>query len=303
MFMFTKKILPVVTLAIIVAFTMVTLVPATFAKGNGNKSNMNSDGNTLSQSIGAKINSSGVKSNGNAYGHFIAPGWLKKHNQPTTEGIILPLGIAKKFNQGGGPGHHDIVAPTISSIDVIDTDTTATIAWNTDEPTKSTVYISTSSPFDLDDINTMKVVDTNFEISHEAHFIGLVPSTMYYVRIKVVDQSGNIRMSNEFSFTTDVEPDIVGPIISGIVQTTGTTTATTTWHTNESATSVGYLSTTTGFGILDPMVSKILNLNLVNDHTISFIGLTASTTYYMRVESTDASANTTLSNEMSFTTL
>ena len=282
-----KKIIPIGAFMVAFAFTMTTIVPVSLAAGKGHG------------------NSSGSQSHqtGKAYGHFTAPGWLKKHDRPSTEGVTLPRGIAKKLNQSGGPGHHDIVAPTISDLDVTDTDTTATITWNTDEPAKSTVFVSTASPVDPSGTSTLSVTDANLVTAHTAVFTGLTPSTMYHMRIKVTDAEGNTRMSSELSFSTNATPDVTGPVISDLVTSSGTTTATTTWTTNELATTVGYISTTTGFGIADPGVTEVLNVSLVSGHSVSFAGLTASTTYYARVKSVDASTNATLSNEISFTTL
>lgn len=55
-----------------------------------------------------------------------------------------------------------------------------------------------------------------------------------------------------------------------------------------------------------PVLSSAWTMEKISDsvtnHSVSIDGLTASTTYYYLVKSTDASNNTGISDEMSFTT-
>jgi beta-lactamase superfamily II metal-dependent hydrolase len=67
------------------------------------------------------------------------------------------------------------------------------------------------------------------------------------------------------------------------------------WDTNEVSTSVVKYGTTSG-----TYTNTASNTNLVVNHSISLSNLTAFTTYYYVVESTDATSNTTTSPEYSF---
>lgn len=266
-----RKILPLTAFAVVAALIITTSALPLFAKEKGS-------------------------GNGNAYGHIIAPGWLKKHEPPSTENVALPPGIDKKIND------EDIVAPVISNIEVVPTDDDAVITWDTNESAKSTVYVSTTSPLEPSAVGVLTVVDTNLTTTHEVLFDGLTPSTTYYSFVTAVDSSGNTSTSSEFSFTTLTEEDTTDPILSNVVLSIGTSTARVDWSTDEPATSVAYLSTTTGFETTDAGVIELSDLGLVNDHSLTFVGLSTSTTYYLRIESVDVSTNGTLSDELTFTT-
>ncbi len=96
--------------------------------------------------------------------------------------------------------------------------------------------------------------------------------------------------------------DTVSPLISNIVATsTKDTSVDIKWETNEASTSKVYYSTSTPV-LAVSATSFIEDTALVNSHTINLTGLTASTTYYFLVESTDTSGNTAKSQEGSFTT-
>lgn len=96
------------------------------------------------------------------------------------------------------------------------------------------------------------------------------------------------------------ELDTTAPVISEILATTSTSTATVSWTTDEEAASeveyadesIATASTTT----------TVIDAALVISHSIDLTGLTASTTYYYIVKSTDASTNTATSSEDNFTT-
>ncbi|MFH1694623.1 MAG: immunoglobulin-like domain-containing protein [Patescibacteria group bacterium] len=93
-------------------------------------------------------------------------------------------------------------------------------------------------------------------------------------------------------------PDTTPPAISGLYNATTTPTSTIIeWTTDEPATSKVAYSTST------PVASTIVSDDtLVTDHSLELTSLTASTTYYYYVESTDEHDNTATSTEFSFTT-
>ncbi len=104
----------------------------------------------------------------------------------------------------------------------------------------------------------------------------------------------------EYATTT---PDVIPPIISAISATSTTVTSTRiVWTTNEKADSKVWYGTSTPLLISTstPMVSST---NLVLNHDLLLSNLNASTTYYYRVTSADASGNTATSTEKFFLTL
>ncbi len=97
---------------------------------------------------------------------------------------------------GGGGGGGDVVAPTISQIQVTVGDTYATITWKTDESSISWVNYGTSTNYGLE------VKTTTSTISHSLRLTGLVASTTYHYQIKSKDALGNTGSYTDKTFTT-----------------------------------------------------------------------------------------------------
>ncbi len=93
------------------------------------------------------------------------------------------------------------------------------------------------------------------------------------------------------------EPDITPPVISN-VQAVDITAATAriTWTTDEPATSKVYYGLTTGYGSTKTAPGYVTN------HSVELTGLTPETLYHYKVESADASSNTSQSGDYTFTT-
>ena len=96
--------------------------------------------------------------------------------------------------------------------------------------------------------------------------------------------------------------DITDPVISGSGYSNVTaTSADITWTTDEASDSVVNYGTTTALGYTASVA------DLVTSHLVGLSGLTAETTYYYEVQSTDGSANTAIDNNggayYNFTTL
>jgi hypothetical protein len=103
-------------------------------------------------------------------------------------------------------------------------------------------------------------------------------------------------------FSTNLPPDTTPPVISNVQVTSITdTTAIISWTTNEPSDSeVQYDSASRLWGSY-PWGAN--DDSMVTSHSITLTGLNTSTTYYLRVGSTDGSSNgPTTSSEMSFTT-
>lgn len=135
-------------------------------------------------------------------GHLIAKGWLKKNQVPIVPTCqVLPPGIAKKLGIILTP---DVTPPVISAVAVSHiASTTATVAWVTNESTKSKVYYSTTTPLVFS--TALNISNNSFVTSHSLDLTGLTASTTYYYAVESKDISNNIATSTEKSFETTLE--------------------------------------------------------------------------------------------------
>lgn len=101
--------------------------------------------------------------------------------------------------------------------------------------------------------------------------------------------------------TPPIVVDVTAPVISLLsVSSLTPTSATVSWTTNEIADGEVY------FGTNNPVKSgifrKVENKSLSTTHSFTLTGLTASTTYFYKVESRDGARNKVESNQQSFVT-
>lgn len=93
-------------------------------------------------------------------------------------------------------------------------------------------------------------------------------------------------------------PDTTAPSISGVAAGSVTATgAAISWTTDEASDSQVDYGTTTNYG-----QSSAVNSSMLNSHSVSLSGLTASTLYHYRVKSRDAAGNLGTSSDFTFTT-
>ena len=189
----------------------------------------------------------------------------------------------------------DITAPVISNIQVINiTETGATVTWTTDEPANSKVEYGLTGAYELGEVTA-----ADFVASHSLNLSGLLANTTYHFRVTSVDSSGNAVVSDDDTFVTSAPPDGTAPIISNIrVINVTENSATVTWDTNESANSRVRYGLTSGYGI-----GNIFSADLVTSHSTNLSSLTRSTIYHFEITSADASGNTAISADQTFSTL
>ncbi len=109
------------------------------------------------------------------------------------------------------------------------------------------------------------------------------------------DEGNNDENNNEG------EEDITAPIISELgASNIASTSATISWTTDEDSDSKLWYSMETPVDI--SLDASMESADLTTEHSFSLVGLTASSTYYYAVSSTDSSANMATSSELSFTT-
>jgi hypothetical protein len=143
-----------------------------------------------------------------AFGHLIAPGFIKTHGQVTLENCWLPFGIAKKLNGHATSTHPvatstpDTTAPVVSNFQVTTGTTTANLSWQTNEKATSTLYWSTSTPLVTNASTTASISSNSFKKDHALSIVGLTASTTYYFRVQSTDMSGNTSLSTTTSALT-----------------------------------------------------------------------------------------------------
>ncbi len=191
----------------------------------------------------------------------------------------------------------DVIAPTITLPGATGiTSTSATIGWTTNEGATSQVEYGLATPY-----TSTTTLNTSLVTAHTVLLSGLTPSTLYHFRIRTKDGAGNLSTTADMTFTTSALSDTTAPAISGInVSAVGSTTATVGWTTNENATGKVYygLSTPVNFNTF----ISVSAAPLTTGHSFVLTALTASTTYFYALESTDASNNTATTTTLGFIT-
>lgn len=290
------KIMTVLTGTALLA-TFVISPAFTFAKENdkGNKG----ENEKKEQNKNNKGDDKNNKGCFKAFGHLIAPGWIKHNGQLSVgEECHLPFGIGKKFR-----GDHstttpptatttDTTAPVISNLTSATRPFSAVVRWTTNEKSDTAVFFSTASP--VVTTGNPSVVKAGLVRDHQITIQNLAASTTYYAVVRSKDAAGNTTLSSQFSFITKspvVNNDTTAPVITSIVSVTGTTSVKVGWTTNEFATSRVYYSTNATVDVNATTTAFVDRTALEKSHLLNITGLTASTTYYLIVESVDASGN------------
>lgn len=179
--------------------------------------------------------------------------------------------------------------PAVTSI----TDTKITVTWTTNEPATSGVSYNDGTQFFV-------VSDAALTRSHEITLSGLTPQRRYYITVSSTDAVGNgPTLGGPIEATTAATPDTTAPAISNVqVIDITETSAVVIWTTDERGTSA--VSYGTASGVLDHTKADV---SAVTVHRLSLTGLLDGTTYYLTVSSTDASGNTSTSEEITFKTV
>lgn len=108
-------------------------------------------------------------------------------------------------------GAPDTQAPRISNVDVSGvTATGATITWQTDEPTRSTIALGTTTAYELFSL----AGETDASLAHQAVITGLTPAQLLHFTIEATDAAGNRTQTNDQTFSTLALPDTTAPTLS-----------------------------------------------------------------------------------------
>ena len=189
----------------------------------------------------------------------------------------------------------DFLAPEINGPIITDiTQTSAIVSWTTNEA--STSHVSYSDGNSHSSLEDQGLVST-----HTMYLNGLNASTTYTLSASSTDAAGNgPAVSAPVEFTTLATPDTTEPqIISGpLVENITSHSADILWSTSESSSRTVYLGLSE-----DALDQTFSEPGFSTDHLVATINLSADTTYYFQVESSDLAGNTSTSELASFTTL
>jgi len=210
-----------------------------------------------------------------------------------------------------GQGGSDQTPPTLSDVNISNINTTsATITWNTDELSDSSVGYSENVTY-LPERGLASMV-----MAHEIVLTNLDPGTTYNVRVKSHDSVGNLGQNDKDNpgstliqnFTFETLP---GPAISGVtVPNISNNQATIDWKTSTDSSSYVVYSNTISDGVLvnpkefgtpelvgSPVAGKYSHSQTIT--TYNDLPLVPNTRYYFYVKSVDGDSNVSIDNNAS----
>jgi hypothetical protein len=168
--------------------------------------------------------------------------------------------------------------------------TDATITWKTDMPTYWEIDFGRTNNYGNE------VNNGAFDTTHSAALGNLSPDTAYHFRILAIDANGDQAYSSDQSFMTF---DTIPPAIFLLhVEFITPNSADIVWQTNKPAT--GGVK----YGVSEAYENGeiIESAGYTNVHRVSLSGLSAGTSYHVKVFQTDQSGNDSQSGDTTFLT-
>ncbi|MFA4941009.1 MAG: fibronectin type III domain-containing protein, partial [Patescibacteria group bacterium] len=188
--------------------------------------------------------------------------------------------------------------PTISGVSAVEAgNATVRITWTTNSNSNSNVVYSVNP--DMSDY--AEEGDSVETTNHSVTISGLSEGTTYYYYVESgVAQDKNVvdGVVKYYSFSTSLDSVAPNITVNPTANPIADVSAAINWATNEFSDSQVDYGTTSGVYTLS---SSSGNLN--TSHVMVLSDLTADTTYYYKVTSTDANSNATSSAEYTFATL
>ncbi|MBI2591632.1 MAG: hypothetical protein HYW34_03075 [Candidatus Brennerbacteria bacterium] len=107
--------------------------------------------------------------------------------------------VSSPGGSGGGATVIDKTKPVITEVKIIPAETTATISWKTDEPASTQIEVGSNGTYDYIVPNPL---DPRALYFHEIILDDLVPDKKYHFRVKSIDASNNLGVSEDIVFKT-----------------------------------------------------------------------------------------------------
>ena len=209
-------------------------------------------------------------------------------------------------NAGAGYTFITSGGPIISGVTTINiTDKGATIFWNTNKASDSfvkyalgnTIAVATATA--VGSATLVSVSSNPLIFQHQVTLTGLAAGSLYYYQVASTDSLARTTIDTNgglyyaFQTSLDTKPPVISNLGTPVISSNS---AVIFWSTDEPATSV------VDYGTVSKVYTTILNPAFNFDHSIALQPLTAKTTYYYRVHSSDIAGNEAISLEQSFTT-
>ena len=190
----------------------------------------------------------------------------------------------------------DVDPPTVSLVTVTSVGTsTARINWATDEVADGQVEYGLTAGYDAS-----SSLDTDLSVAHTTTLNDLTPNALYHYRVISRDEQGNVSLTPDNTFTTDVLPSAGGstsvtlpnetvstpiapttvPLSEIEVASVNANSVRITWHTDLLSDSQVEYGTSEALGTQSQLES-----GLTQDHSITLSSLSSNTNYIFRVES------------------
>jgi hypothetical protein len=169
------------------------------------------------------------------------------------------------------------------------TPTSATVRWRTSAPATSFVEYGLTNAY-----GHASAVDPLLVTDHTVALNGLSPGTTYHYRVQSGDDAGQVALSADGAFETELAPLTVSGVETVDV---GTTWAVIAWTTNRASDSRVEYGATAEYGSSSP-----LDPSMVTAHTVTLTALLPGTIYHFRVQSDDHLGDVALSADREFET-
>jgi phosphodiesterase/alkaline phosphatase D-like protein len=191
--------------------------------------------------------------------------------------------------QAGGSGTLTITQVVLQSI----TDRSVYVTWTTSKMAGTEVEYGPSKSYGF-----LASTPGVWETQHGQKISGLASSTVYHLRVRSADSSGNLAVSDDYEFTTLESNDSTPPAITGVTVSMVTYhSALISWTTNEEA------STQVEYGQAESYGSfTTLGEALTTAHSQAVDGLMPDSTYHFRVKSKDRDGNLGVSGDFTLKT-
>ncbi|MCA9391722.1 fibronectin type III domain-containing protein [candidate division WWE3 bacterium] len=200
-------------------------------------------------------------------------------------------GGGEQFVDGGGSSGTNPPAISSGAPSVVNIGSaSATIVWTTQEASTSLVFYQVKGS-DADPVVTGS--GATYTVNHSVKLTGLAPNTTYVFQVKSEDTKNSYVISDLYEFRTEAAPAISNVRVDNIAYET----VSIAWESNVPTDSVVEYGAISG-----EYTDTVVDSQLVQNHQIDLVNLSAGVRYYFIVRGVDDLDNVIISDEYTFTT-